>query len=125
MDYIYFLYTLYNKGEFFDINTKKTMEITSFILGVLAVIAIMMVAITSVNYMAFKTLKRDFDNYVSSTEKVLSNIYRDNETIQNELHSRITETEQAVVRHTDSRVDKLESKIYSDFDVKRTQSRQY
>ena len=125
MDYIYFLYTLYNKGEFFDINTKKTMEITSFILGVLAVIAIMMVAITSVNYMAFKTLKRDFDNYVSSTEKVFANIYRDNETIQNELHSRITETEQAVVRHTDSRVDKLESKIYSDFDVKRIQSRQY
>ena len=125
MDYIYFLYTLYNKGEFFDINTKKTMEITSFILGVLAVIAIMMVAITSVNYMAFKTLKRDFDNYVSSTEKVFANIYRDNETIQNELHSRITETEQNIVRHTDSRVDKLESKIYSDFDVKRTQSRQY
>ena len=125
MDYIYFLYTLYNKGEFFDINTKKTMEITSFILGVLAVIAIMMVAITSVNYMAFKTLKRDFDNYVSSTEKVFANIYRDNETIQNELHSRITETEQNIVRHTDSRVDKLESKIYSDFDIKRIQSRQY
>lgn len=120
-----FLCILFNKGEFFDINTKKTMEITSFILGVLAVIAIMMVAITSVNYMAFKTLKRDFDNYVSSTEKVFANIYRDNETIQNELHSRITETEQNIVRHTDSRVDKLESKIYSDFDIKRIQSRQY
>ncbi len=101
------------------------MEITSFILGVLAVIAIMMVVITSVNYMAFKTLKRDFDNYVSSTERVFANIYRDNETQGQELHSRITETEQNLARHTDSRVDKLESKIYSDFDVKRTQSRQY
>ena len=101
------------------------MEITSFILGVLVVIAIMMVAITSVNYMAFRTLKRDFDNYVSGTERVLADIYRDNENIQNELHSRITETEQNLVRHTDSRVDKLESKIYSDFDIKRTQSRQY
>jgi len=101
------------------------MEITSFILGVLAVIAIMMVAITSVNYMAFRTLKRDFDNYVSSTEKVLADIYRDNENVLNELHSRITEVENNVVRHTDSRVDKLESKIYSDFDIKRTQSRQY
>ncbi len=101
------------------------MEITSFILGVLAVIAIMMVAITSVNYMAFKTLKRDFDNYVSSTERVLADIYRDNENILNELHSRITETEQNVVRHTDSRVDKLESKIYSDLDIKRQQARQY
>ena len=101
------------------------MEITSFILGVLAVIAIMMVAITSVNYMAFKTLKKNFDNYVSSTERVLADIYRDNETARDELHSRITETEQNVVRHTDSRVDKLESKVYSDFDIKRTQSRQY
>ncbi len=101
------------------------MEITSFILGVLAVIALAMVAITSVNYMAFKTLKRDFDDYTTSTERVFSDIYRDNETTQQELHSRITETEQALARHTDSRVDKLESKIYSDFDIKRTQSRQY
>lgn len=101
------------------------MEITSFILGVLAVIAIMMVAITSVNYMAFKTLKRDFDNYVSNTERVFADIYKDNEFARQVLHSRITEVEENVVRHTDSRVDKLESKIYSDFDIKRTQSRQY
>jgi Holliday junction resolvase RusA-like endonuclease len=101
------------------------MEITSFILGVLAIIAIMMVAITSVNYMAFKTLKRDFDNYVNSTEKVLSDIYRDNEMVRDELHSRIDMVEQNVVRHTDSRVDKLESKIYSDFDIKQKQRKQY
>jgi hypothetical protein len=101
------------------------MEITSFILGVLAVIALAMVAITSVNYMAFKTLKQDFDNYVSSTERVLADIYKDNEFARQELHSRITETEQAVVRHTDSRVDKLERKIYGDLDIKRQQSRQY
>lgn len=101
------------------------MEITSFILGVLAVIAIMMVAITSVNYMAFKTLKRDFDNYVSSTEKVFADIYRDNETIQNELHSRITKIEQNVVRHIDSRVDKLEGKVYKDFDVFGQQGKPY
>ena len=101
------------------------MEITSFILGVLAVIAIMMVAITSVNYMAFKTLKRDFDNYVSSTERVLADIYRDNETARQELHSRITETEQNVVRHTDSRVDKLERKVYKDFDVFGQQGKPY
>ena len=93
------------------------MEITSFILGVIAVIAVMMVAITSVNYMAFKTLKKDFDNYVTTTERILSDIYRDNETSRQELHSRITETEQALARHTDSRVDKLERKVYKDFDV--------
>ena len=101
------------------------MEITSFILGVLAVIAIMMVAITSVNYMAFKTLKRDFNNYVSSTEKVFADIYKDNEMIQNELHSRITKIEQNVVRHIDSRVDKLEGKVYKDFDVFGQQGKPY
>lgn len=101
------------------------MEITSFILGVLAVIAIMMVVITSVNYMAFRTLKRDFDNYITSTERVLSGIYRDNETARDELHSRITETEQNLVRHIDSRVDKLDTKIYNDFDIKQQQRRQY
>jgi len=101
------------------------MEITSFILGVLAVIAIMMVAITSVNYMAFKTLKRDFDNLNLSSDHEFENIYRRLEITDQEVYSRIAEVEQNVVRHTDSRVDKLESKIYSDFDIKRTQSRQY
>ena len=101
------------------------MEITSFILGVLAVIAIMMVAITSVNYMAFKTLKRDFDNYVSRSDKSFYAHLQDNETTRQELHSRITETEQNVVRHTDSRVDRLESKVYKDFDVFGQQGKPY
>jgi hypothetical protein len=101
------------------------MEITSFILGVLAVIALAMVAITSVNYMTTKVLKKEIDNLNISSTHAFEDIYRQLENTQQELHSRITETEQAVVRHTDSRVDKLESKIYSDFDVKRTQSRQY
>jgi hypothetical protein len=101
------------------------MEITSFILGVLAVMAIMMVAITSVNYMAFKTLKRDFDNYVTSVGRILDDIHRDIETAQQELHSRINTVEQNVVRHTDSRVDKLESKIFNDFDVKQKERKQY
>jgi hypothetical protein len=101
------------------------MEITSFILGVLAVIALAMVAITSVNYMAFKTLKRDFDNFKISSDHEFENIYRRLEITDQEVYSRIAEVEQAVVRHTDSRVDKLERKIYSDFDIKRQQSRQY
>jgi len=53
------------------------MELTSFILGVCAVIMLLMIAGTSVNYMAFKTLKRDFDeimkisrmNYILELQK--------------------------------------------------------
>ena len=101
------------------------MEITSFILGVLAVIALAMVAITSVNYMTTKALKKDIDNLNISSDYEFENIYRRLEITDQEVYSRIAEVEQNVVRHTDSRVDKLESKIYSDFDIKRTQSRQY
>ena len=101
------------------------MEITSFILGVLAVIALAMVAITSVNYMTTKALKKDIDNLNISSDYEFENIYRRLEITDQEVYSRIDEVEQNVVRHTDSRVDKLESKIYSDFDIKRTQSRQY
>ena len=101
------------------------MEITSFILGVLAVIAIIMVAITSVNYMAFKTLKRDFDNLNLSSDHEFENIYRRLEITDQEVYSRIAEVEQAVVRYTDSRVDKLEGKVYKDFDMYRVQGRNY
>ena len=101
------------------------MEITSFILGVLAVIALAMVAITSVNYMTTKVLKREIDNLNITSINAIEDIYRQLENTRQELYSRIDEVEQNVVRHTDSRVDKLESKIYSDFDIKRTQSRQY
>ncbi len=101
------------------------MEITSFILGVLAVIALAMVAITSVNYMTTKVLKKDIDNLNISTNHAFEDIYRQLENSKQGLYSRIDEVEQNVVRHTDSRVDKLESKIYGDLDIKRQQSRQY
>ena len=101
------------------------MEITSFILGVLAVIALAMVAITSVNYMTTKVLKKDIDNLNISSNHAFEDIYRQFEKTRQELYSRIDEVEQNVVRHTDSRVDKLESKIYGDLDIKRQQSRQY
>ena len=98
------------------------MEITSFILGVLAVIALAMVAITSVNYMAFKTLKENFDNYVNSTEDVLKDIYKDIETTGNNLYSRIENVEQQGFRHTDSRVDKVINELER---IKRTYIKEY
>ena len=101
------------------------MEITSFILGVLAVIALAMVAITSVNYMTTKVLKKDIDNLNMASTHGFEDIYRQLEKTQQELHSRITETEQNVVRHTDSRVDKLERKVYKDFDVFGQQGKPY
>ncbi len=101
------------------------MEITSFILGVCAVIVIMMIVGTSVNLMSFRTLKKDFDNFKISSDHEFENIYRRLEITDQEVYSRIAEVEQAVVRHTDSRVDKLETKVYKDFDLYRKQGKNY
>tara|TARA_R110000744_G_scaffold85752_1_gene167594 strand:+ start:237 stop:542 length:306 start_codon:yes stop_codon:yes gene_type:complete len=101
------------------------MEITSFILGVCAIIVLLMIVGTSVNYMTTKILKREIDNLNITSNQAFEDIYRQLENTRQELYSRIDEVEQNIVRYTDSRVDKLESKIYSDFDIKRTQSRQY
>jgi len=41
------------------------------------------------------------------------------------LSDHINRVEEQVVRHTDSRVDKLEAKIYKEFDIKQTQRVNY
>jgi len=101
------------------------MEITSFILGVLAVIAIMMVVMASVNYMAIKVLKEQtnsLDQHVGELEKELHQ--RLNTEIQN-LSQRANNDDNEIVRYIDSRVDKLESKVYKDFDTYGQQGKPY
>jgi len=101
------------------------MEITSFILGVLAVIAIMMVVMASVNYMAIKSLKLQFDNldkYANRIEQETNQ--RVNTEIQS-LSQRANNDINEIVRYIDSRVDKLESKIYKDFDTYGQQGKPY
>ena len=98
------------------------MEITSFILGVLAVIALAMVAITSVNYMTTKALKKDIDNLNISSDYEFENIYRRLEITDQEVYSRIDEVEQQGFRHTDSRVDKVINELER---IKRTYIKEY
>ena len=101
------------------------MEITSFILGVLAVIALAMVAITSVNYMTTKVLKKDIDNLNMASTHGFEDIYKQLEKTQQELHSQLILLNKTLIRHTDSRVDKLERKVYKDFDVYGQQGKPY
>ena len=101
------------------------MEITSFILGVLAVITIMMVVMASVNYMAIKTLKLQFDNldkYANQIEQKTNQ--RISAEIQN-LSQKANNDDNEIVRYIDSRVDKLESKVYKDFDTYGQQGKPY
>ena len=84
------------------------MEITSFILGVCAVIVIMMVAGTFVNYMTTMSLKKEI-NYL---QKQLEYTQMDLEKKETQLYdfgnnidrNRIDEQEK-IYRHIDSRVD--------------------
>lgn len=86
------------------------MEITSFILGVCAVIVIMMVVGTLVNYMATKSLKEE----INALQKQLDLVQMDMEkkerefwhNINNVDSNRIDEQEK-IYRLIDSRVDKV------------------
>jgi len=85
------------------------MEITSFILGVCAVIVIMMVVGTFVNYMTTKSLKEE----INALQKQLEYTQMDLEKKETQLYdfgnnidrNRIDEQEK-IYRHIDSRVDK-------------------
>jgi len=85
------------------------MEITSFILGVCAVIVIMMVVGTFVNYMTTMSLKKE----INSIQKQLEYTQMDLEKKESQLYdfgnnidrNRIDEQEK-IYRHIDSRVDK-------------------
>ena len=86
------------------------MEITSFILGVCAVIVLMMVVGTFVNYMTTMSLKKE----ITDLHKQLEYVHLDMEKKESQLYdfgnnidrNRIDEQEK-LYRHIDSRVDKV------------------
>lgn len=99
------------------------MEITSFILGVCAVIVLLMVVGTSVNYMVTKQLKeqiqtlkmvqqdqaRDLDDYNNS---LLANIKATSDDLMRytvELDDKTQKEMEVLYGHVDSRVDKLDA----------------
>jgi transcription termination factor NusB len=101
------------------------MEITSFILGVCAVIILLMVAGTSVNYMSTKQLKeeiktlkmvqrdqaREIDEQ-DNTHLVTIEYTRDKVMeYTDQLHSSTQEKIMKLYRHVDSRTDKLDASI--------------
>ena len=77
------------------------MELTSFILGVCAVIVIMMVVGTSVNYMTIKVLKKELEN--------LKNQDRENIDYADQLHQHLEGEMNKLYSYVDSRHDKLQA----------------
>ena len=101
------------------------MEITSFILGVCAVIILMMVVGTFVNYMAIKTLKLQFDNLDKYANRIEQDTNQRINTEMQDLSQSANNDDKEIIRYIDSRVEKLEDKIYTDFDVKKKQTKNY
>jgi hypothetical protein len=101
------------------------METLSFTLGVLAVIDLLIVAGT---FLVLKTLnitRKQAENTQRELDANVRELHYELERSRNDLYEQINLVEEQVVRHTDSRVDKLESKVYKDFDLFRTQGRNY
>ena len=78
------------------------METISFLLGVGAVITLVVVAVTFMNYVTIKNLIKDIRNL----EQVEQRLYE----FSNEQDDAIRRDLEAVYRHVDSRVDKCEER---------------
>jgi len=101
------------------------MEITSFILGVCAVIVIMMIVGTSVNLLSFRTLKRDLASLERNLDSIHNNIYHELESIKEDvkekeknlyiysdsLDTNVRDEMEKLYRYVDSRTDKLDNKF--------------
>jgi hypothetical protein len=113
-----FLYLYYPKNI-------KIMETFSFTLGVLAVIDLMIVVGT---FFVLKTLnitRKQAEKTQRELDSNIRSLHFEVERYRNDLYERISNVEKQVVQHTDSRVDKLENKVYKDFDLYRKQGKNY
>ena len=104
------------------------METLSFILGVGAVIAIVVIVVTFMNNKQIKELNKQIENLESTDNNIYNNI--DNLEIRvldviKEVDLNQRRENEEIVRFVDSRVDKLEDKIYKNFDIKQNQSNIY
>ena len=92
------------------------MEITSFILGVCAVIVIMMIVGTSVNHMTIKVLRKEIENLTMTNEKGFDDLYRQLEKqveAREKLQSETTTYTDALNNNVMSEVDRLRAYIDS------------
>ena len=104
------------------------METLSFILGVGAVAAIVVIVVTFMNNKQIKELNKQIENLKSTDNNIYNNIdnleIRILDTIR-EVDTNQRRENEEIYRFVDSRVDKLEDKIYKNFDIKQNQSNIY
>ena len=101
------------------------METLSFTLGVLAVIDLLLVVGTFLVLKTMNIIRKQTENTQRELDANVRELHYEVECYRNDLYEQINRVEEQVVRHTDSRVDKLESKVYKDFDLFSTQGKNY
>ena len=94
------------------------MEITSFILGVAAVITVLMVVVTFMNLMEIKNLQKQINILQNIDEAINRDLdIRERNCIDysTQLDNNLRKELENLYRHIDSRVDKLEEKTKKEF----------
>lgn len=97
------------------------METLSFTLGVLTVINLLLVVGAFLVVKTTNTVRNQAENTQRDLENNIHDLYRELNQLRNDLSSNIDKVEEQVIRHTDSRVDKLEAKVYNEFNIKKIQ----
>ena len=104
------------------------MELTSFILGVCAVIVLLMIVGMSVNLMSFRVLKKDFNNLERNLENIHHSIYRELENIRedaerkekslydygSDIEKNLSNELDRLQKYVDSRTDKMSDRTKQD-----------
>jgi F0F1-type ATP synthase membrane subunit b/b' len=89
------------------------METISFLLGVAAVITLVIVVVTFMNYVTIKNLIKDIRNLEEADQTIMRSVdqsERNSVEYSSQLDNNIQLQLEALNRHIDSRVDKLEEK---------------
>ncbi len=89
------------------------METISFLLGVAAVITAVIVVVTFMNYVTIKNLIKDIKNLEETDQIIMRSVdqsERNSIEYSSQLDNNIQLQLEALNRHIDSRVDKLEEK---------------
>jgi predicted PurR-regulated permease PerM len=104
------------------------MEILAFILGIGTVTSIVVVVVMFMNSKQIKELNKQIEYLKSTDNEIYSNINNlENRTLDiiKEVELNQLRENEDIIRFVDSRVDKLEDKIYKNFDIKQNQSKNY
>ena len=89
------------------------METISFLLGVAAVITLVIVAVTFMNYVTIKNLIKDIRNLEEADQIIIRSVdqsERNSVEYSSQLDNNIQLQLEALNRHIDSRVDKCEER---------------